>query len=257
MINTNLKSLAPRREQYKREITLVSGGYYNTKAFPSGTVTVYPWDSAIDAWFTERMRLPNRERALWEAAAQVASLNGCSVNDMLMGDILTILMVSKSIRKNCVVEYTATCPKCSRAHAESITIPNDLPVNGKKAPDFKGLESMVLPDCQDAVVFRFLNVGDSLRIEERSADDRKVMSDHLAQILLPIASVGGGTPETTDEMLKWYNALSPNDADFLEKEQERRYPRLDTALPHVCDGCQNKFTYDLELNRDFFRAGER
>jgi len=257
MIKTNLKSLTPRREQYKREVTLVSSGYYNQKAFPGGAVTVYPWDSTVDAWFAERMRQPNREYALWDAASQVANLNGCPVKDMLMGDILLILMISKSIRKNCVIGYSATCPKCGHAHEEQITIPNELPINAKKDPDFKGLETMTLPEVKDEVVFRFLNVGEALNIEQRSADDRAILSDHLAQILLPVVTIGGGAPADVNEILSWYNALSPADAEYLEREQDRRYPRLNTSLPHVCDACQNNFTYELELTRDFFRAGER
>ena len=75
-IQTNLKSLTPRREAYKREITLVSGGYYAPKSFPDGKVTVYPWDATVDSWFQERMRQPKREHALWEVTSKVANLGG-------------------------------------------------------------------------------------------------------------------------------------------------------------------------------------
>jgi hypothetical protein len=44
-INTNLKSLTPRREAYKRTVTLISSGYYAPQSFPGGQVVVFPWDS--------------------------------------------------------------------------------------------------------------------------------------------------------------------------------------------------------------------
>lgn len=256
-IRTNLKSLVPRREQFKREITLISGGYYNQKAFPGGKITVYPWDSHIDNWFQERLRQPNKEYALWEAAEKVSNLNGCPLRDLTMGDVWTILMVAKAIRNGCVVEYYAKCPTCDRGENASIKVPDELQIVGKKAPDYQGTDEITLTECQDVVTVRPMTVADNIWIIERDADKRAKMPDLIAGILLPVKAVGGGAVESVDEVLEWYNALSPKDAEQLKTDQGKLHPQLDTTVQHKCDSCGEKFTYDLELNRDFFRVGER
>jgi hypothetical protein len=256
-IHTNLKSLAPRREQYKRNVRLVSGAFYDRKAFPTGEITVYPWDSVLDAWLTERCRQPKREMALWDATAKVCDLKGCDVGKLLVSDAWTILMVSKSIRNNCVVEYTAVCPNCNTEHSESVRVPDELEVSAKKELDFSGTELITLPETKDAVKVKFLTIADEISISERSPELRNEMSDHLAHVLLPIIEIGGGAVENRQEILTWYNALSPKDADYLDRQQGSLYPHLNTDLPHVCDSCGRKFIYSLDLNTDFFRTGER
>ena len=256
-IHTNLKSLTPRRENFKREVTLISGGFYDRKALPGGKITVYPWDSHIDNWFQERLRLPNKEYALWEAVEKVADLNGCQLRSMTMGDVWTVLMVSKSIRTDCVVDYYVRCPRCERGEKATIRVPDELQILGKKAPDYAGVDDITLPDSKDVVTFRPMTVGDNMWIMERDAEKRQKLPDLIAGILLPIKAVGGGSVDNTDEILNWYNALSPKDAEFLKTEQGKLHPQLDTAVQHKCDSCGEKFTYDLDLNRDFFRVGER
>jgi hypothetical protein len=44
-IKTNMKSLQPRRQVYKRELNLLSKGFSAPKAWPEGKITIYPWDS--------------------------------------------------------------------------------------------------------------------------------------------------------------------------------------------------------------------
>lgn len=254
-IKTNLTSLTPRREAYKREITLVSGGFYAPKALPGGKITIYPWDTNIDAWFQERLRQAKRDLALWEVAEKVSNMNGVTYKDMPIGDILTILMVSRSILSDCVIEYTAVCPACARPHPDKIKVPDELVPVGKKAPDFKGVDKIVLPDSQDEVELRVLSVGDELSIGDRADDEKAVLPDAIATILFSVASVGGGRPENKEEALAWYNALSPKDADYLRKMRTELTPQLDPDLNIKCDGCGNKFTHSLELQRDFFRAG--
>lgn len=252
-ISTNLKSLTPRREAYKREITLVSGGFYAKQAFPGGKVTVYPWDTNIDAWFQDRMRQPKREYGLWEVATKVANLNGVSYKDMPVGDILTILMVSRSILSDCVIEYTAVCPQCGRLHPDKIRIPDELVQIGKREPDFSGTELITLPDSQDQVELRVLTVGDELEIGERSNEDKELLPDALASILFSVVSVGGGRPDNREEALAWYNALSPKDVDFLRQKRIEMTPQLDADIHIKCDGCSEQFVHTLELQRDFFR----
>jgi hypothetical protein len=113
-----------------------------------------------------------------------------------------------------------------------------------------------LPDSKDTVTVRPITVGDNMYIMDRTPEQREKMPDMLAVILLPIKTVGGGSVDSTDEILEWYNALSPRDAEFLAKEQGRRHPQLDTTVQQKCEVCGHKYAYNLELNRDFFRAGE-
>lgn len=253
-IQTNLKSLTPRREAYKRVITLVSGGFYAPQALPGGQITVYPWDTNIDAWFQERLRQPKRDFALWEVAEKVANFNGISYKEMPIGDILTILMVSRSILSDCVIEYTAVCPSCQRAHPDKVRIPDELVPVGKKDTNFKGTDSITLPDTQDVVEIRVLTVGDEIGISERSQEDKALVPDALATILFSVATVGGGRPDTKEEAIAWYNALSPKDANYLRQKRAELNPQLDPDLAIKCDGCGHQFKHTLELQRDFFRG---
>lgn len=253
-IKTNLKTLTPRREAYKREITLVSGGYYAPKELPGGKITIFPWDTTIDAWFQERLRQPKRDFALWEVAERVSAMNGISYKKMPIGDILTILMVSRSILSDCVVEYTAVCPQCSRPHPDKLKVPDELVPVGKKAPDFNGLDKITLPDCGDDVELKVLSVGDEIEIGDRPDDEKVLLPDAIATILFSVATVGGGRPDNKEEALAWYNALSPKDADFLRKKRVELTPQLDPDLQIKCDGCGHKFVHSLEFQRDFFRG---
>jgi hypothetical protein len=166
-------------------------------------------------------------------------------------------MVSKSIRTDCVVEYYVRCPRCERGEKATIRVPDELQILGKKAPDYAGVDDITLPDSKDVVTFRPMTVGDNMWIMERDAEKRQKLPDLIAGILLPIKAVGGGSVDNTDEILNWYDALSPKDAEFLKTEQGKLHPQLNTAVQHKCDSCGEKFTYDLDLNRDFFRVGER
>lgn len=253
-IVTNLKSLTPRREAFKREVTLVSNGFYNPKAFPGGKVTVYPWDSAINDWFQTRLRQPKREYALWEAIEKVADLNGAKYREMPVGDIMTILMVSWAIRSACIIEYTAICPNCQHATKDKINIPTELVKVGEKAPGYPGYDEVTLPDSKDVVRLRVLTVNDEMIIAERSEEEKKAMSDSEAQVLVPIVSVGGGTPDSKDELAVWFRALSPKDASFLTRQRAALAPQLDPDIAILCDGCQQEFKHTLDLQRDFFRV---
>jgi hypothetical protein len=254
-INTNLKSLTPRRDAYKKEITLVSGGFYAPQAFPQGKITVYPWDTAIDAWYQERQRQPKPEYVLWEAAEKIANLNGVSHKDMPFGDILTILMVSRSILSDCVIEYVASCPACATPNPGSVRIPDELSIVGKKAPDFKGTDTITLPECKDVVELRVMTVGDEISVMDRSDEDKALIPDTLALILHSIATVGGGRPDNKEEVLVWYNALSPKDAEFITKKRAELTPQLERDITIECDKCKAQFKHTLEIHREFFRRG--
>ena len=253
-INTNLKSLTPRRQAYKREIVLVSGGFYAPKNLPGGKVTVYPWDANIDAWFQERLRQPKRELALWEVAEKVSDLNGLTYRDIPVGDVLTILMVSRSILSDSIVQYSAVCPSCSRTHPDEIKVPDELQRVGEKDANYKGFDTILLPDSQDQVDIRVLTIGDEIEIGNRSDDEKSSLPDSIATVLFSVVAVGGGRPDNKEEALLWYNALSPKDANFLREQRAKLNPQLDPDLKIECDGCGHQFVHSLELQRDFFRA---
>lgn len=254
-IVTNLTSLKPRREAYKKEITLVSGGYYNQKAFPGGKIMVYPWDSTIDSWFLTRLR-QNKDVALWEVVEKVTDIGslGVKYQSMPLGDIMTVLMVARSIRSNCVINYTATCPNCNHVLADKITVPNELTKIGEKKPDYPGFEAVTLPESKDVVVIKVLTVGDEIMVSERDPERKKEIPDSEALVLASIISVGGGKPDTIQEAMTWLQALSPKDAEYLTRQRALISPQLDTAIKINCDGCGKEYEHILDIQRDFFRA---
>jgi hypothetical protein len=254
-IRTNMKSLAPRRERFKREIELVSGGYANPAAFPGGKCTVFPWDSITDEWLTEYARKGDRGTVLYFLVEKLCHLNGCALKDFVHGDVNTILLVARSIQNDNVINYTAACPFCRAATLETITVPDDLVPIGRKAPNYPGYDRIVLPDCRDDVDISPLRIGDEMNITTRTPEAKEQATDHVARIITGIKTVGGGEPDGIEEALKWYMALSPKDAKFLEDQQALHTPHLDLNIEHQCDECQKRFTHLLALDEDFFRSG--
>ena len=111
-IKSNLPGLEPRREKFKQEIQLLSGGYTDRKAFPNGMITVYPWDNSVDEWFRERLRKGSGEGVVWDLVTIIANMNGAEYTKMVIGDVYTIILVSRSIRYQNEVVYTSRCPNC-------------------------------------------------------------------------------------------------------------------------------------------------
>jgi hypothetical protein len=124
---------------------------------------------------------------------------------------------------------------------------------GEKAEGYPGFDEIVMPDCQDVVRIRPLTVRDERKIGERDDASKALMTDHVMHILAPIVEINGGKPDNWEQVLQWFNALSPMDAPFLEAQENLLYPHLETDLPHRCDRCQNEFTHSLDLSKDFFR----
>lgn len=252
-INSGLKNFEPARQVFRREITLLSGGYYDRKALPGGRITVFPWDVDVDAWLQQRRRESKFSSVLWELATKVSNLNGCPVEKLPLGDVNTILLVARSITNDSQVEYAPTCTKCGMLNEKVVVkIPDDLTRIGEKGPEYPGWDEFVLPKSNDVVRLRPYTVGDEVQITSRTDEQRKKLPDRMMRICLPIVSIGGGAPDHVDELMGWWNALHPKDRKEFLRNQDNLYPHLDTDLEHVCDVCGAKFVYTLNVDTEFF-----
>lgn len=251
---SNLKSLTPRRQQFQKKIKLLSGGYIKPDSFPNGEITVFPWDADVDDWLADRIKKGNQALVLYDLCAKVCDLNGCPLDSFLIGDVNTVLLVSRSIRYSSVIEYEAECPICRHRAFETITVPDELGRAGEKTPDYRGYDEIILPDCQDVVQIRPLCVRDERLLSERDEASRMLMTDHVMRILQPVVSINGGKPDAWEEILRWFKAISPRDAAFLEQKEGELYPHLDVSLPHQCDRCGKQFKHDLDFSQEFFRS---
>ena len=251
---SNLKSLVPRKTQFQTKVRLLSGGYVKPDAFPNGEITVFPWDTNVDDWLAERLKKGDQNMVLYDLCAQLCNLNGCPLDSFVIGDVNTVLLVARSLRYNSVVEYEARCPSCGFKAVESIKVPDELGRVGEKAADYAGYDEIVLPDCRDVVHVRPLTVRDERMINERDESSKALMTAHVMHILTPILRINDGKPDAWEEVLRWFNAVSPRDAAFLEKRENQLYPHLDTDIPHICDKCQTEFTHSLDFSKEFFRS---
>ena len=251
---SNLKSLQSRRTQYQERIKLVSGGYIKPDAFPGGEITVYPWDSNIDDWFTERLRKGNRDTVMFDLCEQLCDLNGCPLDSFLMGDVDTILLVARANRYGGIVEYSYVCPSCGHQMEDNIQVPEMLETISPKAQDYPGYDEITLPDCLDVIRVRPLQIKDEKIIMERDKTSKALMTDRVMHVLMPIVTINDGKPDAWEDAVRWYNALSPLDAQCLEDKENELYPHLNTALPHQCDQCRKQFKHKLDFNTEFFRA---
>lgn len=240
--------------QYQKRIKLLSHGFAKPDAFPNGEITVFPWDTEVDDWLFERMKKGNQHMVMYDMAAKVCDLNGCPLDNFVVGDVNTVLLVSRALRYNSVIEYEAECPYCNFKSQESIRVPDELGRIGEKDADYTGFDEITLPDCEDVVRIRPLRVRDERNIADRDDASRAIMTDHVMRIMTGIAAINGGEPSAWEEVLRWWGAISPRDAAFLESEQKRLSPLLDSDIPHVCDRCQKKFIHTIEFGKDFFRS---
>lgn len=251
---SKLKSLQPRRLQYQKRIKLLSGGYVKPDAFPDGEINVFPWDANVDDWLAERVRKGNQNTVLFDLCAQVCDLNGCPLESFVVGDVNTVLLVARSLRYNSVVEYETTCPKCGNAEVATIKVPEELGRVGEKDQSYQGFDTITLPDSGDEVQIRPLQVKDEAIIMSRDTASKQLMTDRVMHILMPVVAINGGNPDAWEDVVRWYNALSPRDAELLEDSENELYPHLDTAIPHQCDRCRHKFKHTLDFTAEFFRS---
>ncbi len=255
-LNTNLKSLAPRRQTYQKRIKLPSNGLGNPKAWPDGSITVYPWDSQIDEFLLEASRkAQNKMTVLFDVLAKVVDLNGANVDDFLLDEVDIGLLVSRAAAQDGSVVYTSLCPFCGNKSQETIVVPDQLEIVSAKPADYPGYDTITLPDCKDIVKVRPLRVKDERIVLTRPPEDRVKISDNALRAILRIVSVNDSKADSLAEWYTWFEAISPKDVRFLDEQSRELAPHLNTNIPHLCANvvCGREFKHRLTFDQDFFR----
>jgi hypothetical protein len=257
-LNSNITDRRSRREKFKKEITLISGGFASPEAFPEGKITVYPWDSSIDAWLTEAANKAtgtDRDRLLYDLMTKICNLNGCKLEDFVLGDVNAVLMTARSIANQNQIQYLTVCPKCGKEEIANVQVPEELKPIGQKPAGYKGTDAVTLSDSKDLVEIRPLRIRDELAIGGRAIEERNRISNHIAHIIAPVVTVNATQADRIEELLEWYEALSPHDSRQLEDFIEISMPHLSQELPHKCEECGNLWAHRLVLDQEFFRSG--
>jgi hypothetical protein len=254
-IKSNMQNFTPSKERFKQEIKLLSHGYSCPTAFPGGLITVYPWDVDVDAWVAERAQRAKKSLFMWDLLERVCNLNGCPVDNFVVGDASTVMLVSRAISHQNVVEYTAKCPAplCGHSRRDTIRVPDELEKIGEKSDTYSGWDEIELPNCKDKVKVRPLVIGDIKKIEDRPEISRQKISDRLCRILAVVVDINNTTPDVIEELVSWYEALHPQDKKFFSDQQDLLYPHLNTQLDYTCEKCAHEFSIPLQFNDAFFR----
>ena len=255
-IKTNLKSMTPRRQAYKREITLLSHGYSNPTAWPGGRITVYPWDNAIDQWLLDNVRKLNKQELVYGLLRNCCNLNGGDIDTFVADEISIVLLVSRALATDGVVSYTSVCPYCGFKKPEKIRVPDALEKIGEKSAEFTvGSDKITLPSVQDVVALRPLLVKDEKLVLGRTDEQRLLVSNSELLTVMRVVSINDSKPDTQDELINWFRALHPGDAKALEDGGRAITPHLNTSVEHICDepGCAKRFTFQLSFDQEFFR----
>ena len=254
-IRTNLKSLAPRRQAYKQEITLLSHGYSNPAAWPDGKLVVYPWDNTVDQWLIENVRRQSKQELVYGLLRRCCDLNGGNVDDFVAEEINVVLLVSRALSTDGVVLYGTTCPHCGFKKSEKIKVPAELEKVGEKAADYPGFDMVTLPTVGDIIKLHPLLVRDEKLIINRDDEKKKAVPDSELRPLMRVTAINDTKADTLEELVTWYRALHPADSKFLDEEGRRLTPHLNTNIPHVCDEqeCGRKFLHPVTFDQEFFR----
>jgi hypothetical protein len=179
-----------------------------------------------------------------------------TVKTMVSSELPLVVMVARALTfADSRVEYVATCPHCRTTQPKvNIQIPGQLQKVGEKAAGFTG-DTITLPTCKDVVVTRPITVGEEEGARGRDTKYQKLIGNVEATALAAVRTVGGGQPDTQDELVKWYRALAPTDTEFLVAEVAKLNPGVSNGIKHQCENtaCLREFTYELNLATDFFR----
>lgn len=254
MIKTNLKSLQSRRQQYKKEITLISHGYTNKTAWPDGKITVYPWDNSIDQWLIDNVKKHTKSDLIFGLLRHCCDLNGGNVDDFVADEVNVVLLVSRALATDGVVSFTSVCPHCGFKKQETLTVPDDLEKIGEKSVDYSGFDIVTLPQVQDVLKIRPLLIKDEKTVISRTDQDKKLVSDNELRTLMRVITINDSKPDTLEELVTWFRALHTRDAKYLEDKGREITPHLGTAVPYVCDEstCGRKFMHTLSFDQEFF-----
>jgi predicted Zn-ribbon and HTH transcriptional regulator len=252
-IKSNIQDFRPTREKFSKKIRLLSGGFTTLDFFPKGEITIFPWDSKMDDWVVKNQGLPPNE-FLVQAVQRVVPLNQCPVQKLVYSDVQTILLVSRAMRNNSVYAHQAKCPSCGFVHPEDIIrIPDDMEMVGVKADGYVGHDTFTLPDCNDEVSIRPLTVGDIQRLDQRTEIENSTVRRELAELLWGVVAVGGGKPDSLEELDRWYGALSPADQLHYNLMRRELDPHLSPEIKYQCNRCKVEFSVPVQLDSEFFR----
>ncbi len=251
-IKTKLTSMVPAVERLKTTVSLISGGYSIRDVCPDGKLTVYPWDAEVSEWIVESQATKRDDAGFSALVVQkLTRLDEVTVNRFVASELLLIMLVARSLVSDGTLTYSAVCPHCGAAQKRAtIKVPGSLGIIGAKAPDYVGYDLVTLP-CGDEVKLKPLLVRDVTFIGPDLVRKYELSTAAL-QTLKAVIEVGGGTPDTIDELVTYYKALNPADSTFLAAKLREISPALDVMVPHACDECKKPFRYNLGLHYDFF-----
>lgn len=261
-LQTKLTNMTPVRDRLKLRTKLVSGGYSVRDILPDGSITVLPWETTVSEWLAKRdVTSEGETQTMLELTKQVTGLKEEVLARLPEGEIPMILMVSRALAFNeQKLMFSSQCPHCGRVHSNlSVKIPDDLTVVAQKSADYPGYEpAVILPVCQDSVVFRPLLVADALAVERQVREPdplRGKIPESILRLASAIVSVGGGAPDSPKEAIMYLRALHPADVDFLGNAVAEASPALSPVINLKCDNedCAKDFKHVLSLRRDFFR----
>jgi hypothetical protein len=252
-IKSHITDFRPGREKFSTKIRLVSGGFSIRQWFPTGEITVLPWDSAMDEWAV-KARQDTPVQFVADAVKRLTRLGECPVGRLVYGDATTILLVARALRNRGSYVHHPKCASCGHTHPEDlVTIPDDLEKIGFKADGYLGTDSFTLPDCGDEVTTRPLLLDDIFKIGQRKLVETATVPNERAELLWSIVAIGGGKPDSIDEVNQWYEALSPADQQTYLIQRNELDPHLSQEVKYTCDNCKAEFSCGIQLNSDFFR----
>ena len=260
-IKTNLKDLKPAKDRFSRKIQLLSKGYFAPNAFPDGLITVYPWDTQVGEWFASQARKQGQSANLiYDVIPKIAALGECKLDSFIASEALLVLLVSRSILHNDSVTFEAACPHCGHRQHETIQVPGQLQKQGEKPDGYPGWDEVTLTNSKDVVRLRPYTIGDMRALKTLSNDPAykaNKIPDPVLRLSQVTLTIGGGKPDSPQELLTWFQALHPGDAEQLLAYFDTMQPTLSTEVPVTCDepACGKDFEYRLQMDIDFFRRG--
>lgn len=259
---TNIDKVSPILMEYR----LPSGGVYYPQV--GKLIKIRPFGFDTEAILVTNLLSTEKTGKIVSIVADLPE--GFDVDDLVVGDWLFILAVSRALTYNESYDFSTVCDKCGEKEVHSLKIPDQLPVriwtdDKEYAADAMTVHvknfTFQLPHVKDTLEIKFPRARD-VKMAQKYAESRKTLGPttydpaYVRGVSQHIKAINGTDLESKDyDQFERDYLLRLTGADFAFLKAKIR--DLNCGILQKwdiqCNKCSENYTADIPLNYNFFR----
>lgn len=181
---------------------------------------------------------------------------GVSPDDLLTGDLNSVMVAARILGYGKEYNVSVTCPKCKKEQEFSYDLTDLTEIEG--ASDIKqnasGHFEITLPVSKKIVTFKVLTRGEEKKMQAEIDGMKKINKDMAKDnttFLRYIITSADGESEKS-KIAAFVENLLVRDAKFIRQEYNRAMPNVDFDINLVCDSCNELSEMRLPIGVNFF-----